>query len=414
MKMPVLTLRLALAVSGLLAPSVQVVKAQSVIGLTDKTPFVVVQNMATCTPSACKPIGHKKTPHPAAGGTAFDASKNGLWITSGSLISLMDSRGCRTRCKPVKLPIAGEATGLAMYEPKNLLLAPTTADIIYTLQATCPPKVVSKCDLKSVIPNGWKVGGIAVDDVRGWVFFTASNFGIGGVPANILYVSSIGSPCKPFCMTRLLTCNKGLLRHVTGLAWDPCKGTLFATDGFQTAAYSVSKSGPCILKHIKCCPLKLPSGDSFIGLAAWPQTRIVRVGKSCTAKSCPNCPAMFHTLLGGLPAVGNPNFSLDVLLAPRNAQVYMFLGLGPCVVPGLPFGCGRIHLKLAPPPILVGINPTGPGFGCTGNAKFPLPIPPAPQLCGRTFSSQAFVLCPSSVFLGHGWTNCLSWTIVGS
>lgn len=407
------TIHTALATAALLLPSAWA-QAQTVIGLTNKTPLVVRQSITSCRTAACKPVGHAKTPHPASGGTAFDATRKGVWITSGSVISLVDPLGCRTMCRPTKLAIGGEATGLAMYEPKKVLLVPTTADVIYTVSATCPPRVLTRCNLRGVIPAGWKVGGIAVDDARGLVFFTASNFGVVGTPMNVLYVAPIGSPCKPICKMQFRQCNNGVLRHVTGAAYDPCKRMLYVTDGFQTSEYSVADPRRCQIRHVKCCPLKLVSGDSYIGLAVLP-TLPRGVGKSCTQRPCTFCPTMRHELLGGLPTLANSSFSLDVVNAPRNALVYMFVGLGPCSSLGFPFGCGRIHVSLtAPGPIPLGPISTGAGAGCTGSAKFTVPIPPNPALCGRTYSSQGFVLCKSAVGLGHGLTNCQTWTITGS
>lgn len=406
------SLQTAFATAALLVPIARA-EAQNVIGLTNKTPLVVRQSTVSCKTASCKPIGHVKRPHPASGGTAFDATRKGVWITSGKVISLVDPVNCKTLCRAL-LPIAGDATGLAMYEPKRILLIPSTAGIIYTVLATCPPRLLSRCSLKGVIPAGWTVGGIAVDDVRARVYFTASNFGLPQTPANILYAAPLAFPCKPVCKTELKRCKNVALSRVTGVAYDPCRGgTLYVTDGLWTVAYAVASSGNCLIRPVRCCPLKLISGDSYIGLAVLPSLSS-STGKSCTARPCPSCPSMRHEL-GGLPTLGNPTFSLDVVNAPRNAQAYMFVGLGPCASPGFPFGCGRIHVSLSPPgPFFLGGQSTGAGVACTGSAKWTLPIPANSALCGRTLSSQAFVLCRSAVGLGHGLTNCQTWTISGT
>src|SRR5262245_8789200 len=159
----------------------------ALIGLTGGSTLLVRQDPTTCSATSCATSGHALV-DPAAGGTAFDSLRQGVWISAGKALSLVDPTSCKDLCPPqdvAQLGLLGYVSGLAHHAPSDTLLVATTANVLYSVRPTCPPVVLGKCDLTPSIFTGSTVGGLAVDDANGIVFFTASNFAPLAAPSTV-------------------------------------------------------------------------------------------------------------------------------------------------------------------------------------------------------------------------------------
>ena len=410
---PFLVVTLAAAAA---AAAVQGLPAQTpvrLVGITDTTPLLVVQDPATCNATRCPPGFAPALAHPAAGGTAHDSRSGSVWVSNGALLARFEL-DCKASCPAVPAPslIGPNAfvTGLACNERQGILFMTQHPPAITTLKATCPVPQGTTCR-PTYVPTGHVIGGAATSDLLDLLFVSTSDFSAAAGPSNMVYVSRQGDPCNAFCRFEVKTCGTAAaIGPITGLAFDDCKRVLYATDGMRTAAMHFDLAS-CAVRPLQCCPN--PAGERLIGLCLVP-SKATSLGKSCNARPCPACPAMAH-VTNGDPALGNVAFALQLQDAPANAQAIMLLNVGPCTAPGVlsPPLCAPL---LVPPAGWAVVGPLGTGGvgGCTGSASIGLPIPLNASLCGWTLSSQYLVVCSSPVGVGFGTSNCLSWTISGS
>jgi hypothetical protein len=387
---------------------------QRLIGLTSATPLVITQDMGNCAVAQCPPFGFPPVAVPFAGGTAHDGITRGTWISDGFLIAKVDARNqCTFQCPPMPMPNTApgnEVTGLAFNEiTKTLWVTDRSGIIRWYNAAGCPLTLVSRCI--PPIPAGAVLTGCATDDVGDLLFYSIV---IPGTPGGIVYVARQTAPCQPFCRIPLNQCLLGPLSPLTGLAFDSCKQTLWATDGKLTVGgvYALSPTGACTFSEVQCCINT--SGEPLAGLCILPSTERP-LGPNCTRPPCPACPNMQH-VLGGEPIVGNPAFSLDLINAPNNSNAYLVFNVGPCTAPGTPIGifCAPLLVPLVPPPLVGGPFATGAGAGCTGGVVFNLPVPANIAICGAVFSSQYIGLCPGAALPGTFVSNCISFMVTAS
>lgn len=375
------------------------------------------QDFATCATRTCNTVFVAPTPA-YAGGTAFDPTSGGVYHTDGLALGLFDPTTCGLKCPPVSLAVAGitgVGTGLAYNESTNSLFMSTSANILYTWRGGCPPTVLAKCALP--VPTGSVVGGLATSDLTRTIFYSSSVFSPAG-PANVIYAAPQSSPCTPTCMFRPTPCpgTAGLaLGPITGLAYDDCRRTLWATDGSLVVGIAVSVTAttpptPCGFQIVSCC--KIPPTEHYCGLCVMP-SEPTPTGTNCTKAPCPACPTMVHDSVGD-PTIGNPAFALRLVNAPAGAPAVLALNAGACTSPGIPISifCGNLLVPL-PGIITFGVG-TGGTIGCTGGVTFPLPVPLNPWLCGRTLSSQFLLVCFATSGFGTGVSNCLSFTVTSS
>jgi hypothetical protein len=373
---------------------------------------IVRQDFGTCATQRCSPPMLPAV-NRVAGGTAYDATRGGVWISNGTSIGVFDANTCATDCQPSTVPLPANAvvTGLAVNERARTLLISDSGNRIHQFALRCPLSVSqAPCDVGPALPPGHVIGGLACDDVRDLVFYTASDF-VGPTPDNVLYVARRASACAPFCRIPIRDCGTTPLGALTGVAFDPCRDVVWVTDGRLTVGMRIDVPN-CRVVETQCCRLTL--GVEYQGLCIKP-SQAASTGSSCTAAICAACPTLRHDVVGDA-ALGNPAFSLNLEDAPANARALLALGVGPCG-PGLvvpPF-CGPFHVPLAPTlPTIVGPFGTGGTVGCTGRVGLTLAVPANPAFCGLTLSSQWFGLCPGPIGFGTFVSNCQSWTISGT
>lgn len=376
------------------------------VGLTAQIPSFVHRNQIACNDTACTPIGFPQMVGlPYQGGTGWDPIRSGAWISNGPVLALIDD-SCNYLCPPTPAPTPAPITGLEVVESLNELWATDAGSNLVRLTRTCPPTVISLCNL-GIAPTPTRgVSGLAVDEGRGLVFTCAGDWTTG---ASQLRVSLIGAPCTPFHAQPVTSaCTSVPLRPLTGLAVDWGNRVLYLTDGLQTIGwnYTFNPVGPSIVfTPLNCCIA--PPTDMLIGLAVRP-ARAVPVGGPCAAGTCPTC-AMNHALVGD-PNLGNGLFALALNGVPAGSLAFALLTVGGCVAPGTPVAgwCGPLWLL---PPVLGSLGPNVPGgVGCVATT-FALPLPPSPTLAGLPVGSQCLAVCPGG---GTTMSNCLSWVLQGN
>lgn len=404
----------------LLVPAGRAQTPPNLIGLTSSNSLLVKQDntAANCPATRCQTaIPPTPVTGQPAGGTACDGNRHGVWITNGTELRLVDSNSCQDLCNPIQLggSIASIATGLAFYEPADTLWIVDARSRFYRFQpvitaAGCQLQGGFVCDAINVHPAGHQIAGLAVDDVTGLLYYTASNF-TTAIPNNILYVAPQTNPCAPVCRIPFQMCGNTGMVGIRGAGYDPCRRVTWLTDGSQTAGYRVDVAN-CVMQNFACCPLNLPSNDIYVGLCVRP-SESTSVGVSCTSPPCANCPNMRHTT--SWAAIGGV-LSFDLQNAPAPSRAVLMLGFGPCQSPGigLPFLCERIRIFFGPPaPIFAGAFGV-PGVGCNGQLSIRVRVPLDVNLCGAPLSSQYVVGCVNATAGGFGITNCVNTQITGS
>lgn len=383
------------------------------VGITRNLPALRHVSHAPCAVLAQCPL---PIPSPAAvgpafaGGTAWDPTRSGAWVSNGQLLAKFDD-ACGAMCPPMMIPtLGGNAfiTGMEVVEGMNELWMIDSLGFLHRYTNTCPPAAIGVCNTglgPTAIGN--VTTGLAVDELNGIVFISYPM-----VPAgpNRIVVSLLAAPCTPVSQFLLPACFAAF-GVVQGLACDWGNQILYATDGSATVGMSYNWLAPNVLPGpITCCP-PVAAADPMVGLAIRPG-RASSVGTSCANGSCAPCPQV-HSLRND-PCLGNAQFALGLDQAPAGALAVLAIGVGPCLVPGIaaPPLCGPLHTI----PLLgtVGPNLTG-GFGvCDGTTSFNVPLPVAPGLAGQIFSSQAITICLGGGVLGFGMSNCLSWQLQGN
>jgi len=388
----------------------------NLIALTRNTPMVYQRDHTACTTLApCLPAGFPAAPpQPYAGGTAWDPVRNAAVISNGFLLAEVDPTTCAYVCPPIPAPTLSPnamVTGLEFVESLNQIWMIDSFGILYQLQYSCPPTVLTTCNTGLPLTATNATGGLAVDECNGLVFYSYTNWTTG---ANVIHVASMANPCLTFQLAVPAGCTTSTvpLRGITGLAVDGCRGVLYMTDGIQTIGWNYTVlPGPVVAFGTQsCCLLPMPAGDLMVGLAVR-SGRETSTGSVCASGACPLCP-MVHTL-GNSPNLGNSNFNLRLDQAPTNAFAWCGIGIGPCSAGGpiaVPF-CGP--LLIGPLAVLLGWNITSAGLPCTGATVFNQPLPMNPTLCGLIASSQCAVICvdPATGAVGYSMSNCISWEV---
>jgi hypothetical protein len=390
----------------------------NLIGLTRGVPSLRSIDHQNCAVlGACNPVGFPNSlALPAnAGGTAWDPTTRGAWITNGTMLAKVDDT-CAYQCAavPFVFPVNAYATGLEVVESRRQLLVLDNLGGLHTYRLGCPPQPVSRCTISSsTIP--FDTAGIAVDEGLELVFFALVNPLTGD---NVLAVSSLNDPCTILQRLQVPSCPASTtpFRATTGLCVDWCRRILYTTDGRTTMAirYTPGAIG-ILLGPSNCCTPPAIAVDTLVGLAVVPG-RETAAGNPCANGTCPNCP-MRHSL-GNDSNVGNLDFHLDLVGAPAGSLAWAIIGDGRCTNTGPSVHplCGPIY---AGRPFLgaLGPVPTGPAGGsvCGGDARFRLSLPVIPSLCGSIVSSQCVVLCSSLTgLIGTSMSNCVSFELQGS
>jgi hypothetical protein len=347
---------------------------------------------------------------PFVGGTGWDPTRPGAWVSNGVLLAKFDDT-CNVQCPPMPIPtLGGNAfiTGIEVVEGLNQVWLIDSLGILHFYSNTCPPMPIGTCNT-GLGPTavGNVTTGLAVDELQGIVFISYPLLP-GGL--NTIVVTQLAAPCVPVSQFVLPPCFSAF-GGVLGLACDWGSRILYATDGANTVAMAYGWIAPNVIPGpITCCPAPAVA-DPMIGLAVRPG-RATSVGTACANGSCAPCPQI-HTLVND-PCLGNAQFMLALDQAPAGALTLLALGLGPCMVPApvLPPLCGPLHTI----PLLgtMGPNFTGGVGVCDGATTFSFPLPVAPGLAGQVLSSQCVTICLGGGVMGFGMSNCLSWQLQGN
>jgi len=358
----------------------------------------------------------------AAGGTGYDPRWRGVWSSDGATIELTGIDKCDSICRgsPSLALTGSQVSGLAVNDSRSQLyqletvaggFAITTYDI-RDPKTSCFTRVAS-CTGRTLTATG-VAAGLAYDEVRRLLYIsTSEGTATTGFTHHIL-VTRADAPCNVICNFQIPNQCLSDKRVLTGLAYEGCKpDMIYATDGVKVLEIQVVSPDTCGFKVARCCDA---TGD-YRGLATIPGFYAEPVGSSCLAAPCPTCPSMIATSSGGDPDIGNPNFGLELRDAPVGSPFnigVLFLSAGQCG-PGLPFSCGKVYAY----PANLGILPVAilGSTGCTGTAKYPLPltIPPTDAFCGVPICSQWLILCPaSSGPAGIGLSNAFEFVITGT
>jgi hypothetical protein len=245
-------------------------------------------------------------------------------------------------------------------------------------------------------------GGLAYDVVQERIFVAAGSFAATD-PGNTIFVLQRSAPGTVAC-SFALPASAVRIGPVTGLAYDACESILHATDGKVTV--SVGIGAGCENRPLASCAHGGPAAWHGLTLEP-PHGR--SLGRSCTEPQCPACPVLAAGIQGD-PVLGNPAFALTIDAAPASALGILALAAGKCRVPGLPVGCGEVHVPLSPPPIFLSTVITGTG-ACGGSATLTIPIPVDVNLCRSSWCAQWVVLCRNSVGSGSGLTNAVGFEV---
>ncbi len=379
------------------------------IGTTLNTPLLAQHNHLACTPGPnCTPTGlPPTTTWYWAGGTAWDGATNTVWATTGQWLGRYGMNGCTVSCGVVPCPKSSplaEATGLDVHDAQNQLWVIDDAGWITWCTNTCPPTVLGSCNTGLAISGWTATTGIAIDELRGLVFYSTSDFSNG---SGTFYVAPIGSPCAFFQATPNQDCfnNPSL---VTGIAVDAANSILYWTNGRGTMAwnYVYNPSGPSVtFTPGPCCIQGAPFPDPYTDLSIRWQTA-ASSGAPCANGACPSCPNVH--LLRNAPLLGT-TLQLGFDQAPVNVPAWCVLNFGTCNGnAGLTPLCGVLLVPLNAATFTLGMNVTSSGVGCNGSTTFPLPLPSNPLFAGTPMASQCIALCPP---IGTAMSNCLAWVM---
>lgn len=385
------------------------------VGITRNTPQLHHRDHANCTVLAnCPPLGFPNavTLPPYAGGTAWDPTRSGAWITNGQVLAKVDDN-CNYVCPlvPILFPNPNTViTGLEVVESLTELWMTDNTGMLHRYTLGCPPFPIGACNT-GLVPQqpNWSTSGLAVDEGLGLVFIAYADF---VTQTNLIVVSQLANPCVPLQRIPVAAPCTIPFRAITGLAVNWCARVLYATDGVNTIGMDYAPGFPLVtINNTTCC---LPNGvtEPMIGLAVRPG-RPTRFGQPCASGACLPC-AMTHQLIND-PNLGNFQFALSVNNAPSGSLAWVLIGAGPCTAPGtvVPPLCGPVFL----PTVLGSLGPMpaiGTG-GCTGNAVFNMGLPVIPSLCGQIISSQGVAICSAATgAIGTAVSNCLTFQLQGN
>lgn len=389
----------------LTASNVTAQASASLVGLTRFTNTLQQSLHTPCTllPS-CPAPGLPPATSPTAGGTAFDGSNNNMWATSGqALASYSGPITCTLVCPPGPCPKsspAANASGLDVVESLGELWITDDLGWLTRCNNVCPPTISAQCPI-TMLPGDIPTG-VAVDDGRGLVFYTALN-----ATGSRLYIAQIATPCTPFANVPLLDCFSFAIPSA-GIAVDWGNAIVYWTDGRGTYSftYTYNSSGPSITFGAQTCCIIVSPNDPYTDLTLRPRG-VSPAGNPCANGTCPVCPNI-HTLRNA-PILGSTvEFGLDN--APEAALAICALAIGSCTAgaPTIPPLCGP--LLLPGPPSSLPFQITTGSSGCAGSATFLWPLPAIPAFAGLPIASQVIVICGAGT--GTALSNCIDFTLL--
>lgn len=383
----------------------------NLIGLTLNTSSVWEGSHGACSQISLCPTGQSTTNQFLwQGGSAWDSQTSSAWISNGSLLGRYDPGSCSTTCAPIPCPRTpgSDVCGLDVYDSGNQLWVIDSLGGITRCSNACTPTVSSSTSIVPALTTHTPTG-ISIDELRGLVFFSATDFASGQGNGRI-YVAPLGSPGSWFQFSPVVDCITTAPHRITGLAVDAGNTAIYWTDGRNTyrATYTYSGTpspGSVVITPGTCCIGLAPPGDPLLDLSIrWGGA--TSSGAPCANGSCPNCP-MLHSLRNA-PLLGT-TLQLGLDLAPVGMLTWCMINVGSCAGSAGTVAplCGPV---LVPLPLLSALGPnvtTGSG-PCTGTTTFLLPLPANPALAGLPLATQCVGLCPP---VGVTMSNCLSFVL---
>src|SRR5262249_11561264 len=222
-----------------------------------------------------------------------------------------------------------DVCGLDLYDSANELWVVDSLGGITRCSNACPPVVQSSTfitpALISHIPTG-----ISIDELRGLVFFSATDFGSPQGNGRI-YVAPLSSPGSWFQFSQVVDCITTASHRITGLAVDAGNSALYRTAGRTrykaTYTYSAPPSPGSVVSPPQSCCIGLAVGpDPLIDLSIrWGGP--TSSGLPCANGTCPSCP-MLHTLRTA-PLLGT-TLQLGLDLAPLGVPSWCLINFGSC------------------------------------------------------------------------------------
>lgn len=409
---------LTVSIASIATATAQVVSSDQVIGWSTLTPITApgqidIQDIdGSCKPARtlCTRVLSGNTKFPS-GGTAYDSSRQAVWVSDGSTIVAYALPSCRTICtfKAQLVNTGAVVSGLAISDSKQRLIQLESTQGSVSIRSydmrTCPPTPLRDGCTLSIQSNA-TAGGLAYDEARNLLYFTESAPALVGWLSN-LYIASFGNACRPICKVPMRSCGSGARGWgaIDGLAYSSCKNQLYATDGVLTSITTMTDPPKCSTTHVTCCARQ--STGSFRGLAVIPGWKQRTVGKSCLPATC-NCPSM-TSRLGSEPRIGNASFGFELSSGPSGQYGFVLLGAGCGSGIPVPVLCGPLYTLLTPPPLVLPAVKLQ-GAACSGTATSPLAIPLSTDLCGIQLCAQWIVLCAPIL----GSSEAIEFTIAGS
>lgn len=385
-------------------------EAQNLIGVTlnpsPTNPLIARVSHGTCSTLTTCPTNLPPTVQFYwPGGTAWDPTSNSVWATTGTWLARYTPTACAQNCPIQQCPRSpgSEATGLDLHDGLNELWTIDSLGWITRSQNDCGLAFVQSHNTGLALSGTTATTGIAIDEMRGIVFYSTADFGAG---SGSLYVAPIASPGAWTQVVPVFDCfpNPAL---VTGIACDAANSALFWTNGRGTFRWTYTVTGGVVtFTPGTCCIQTAPFPDPLTDLAIqWAPA--VSSGTPCANGTCPSCP-MQHVLRNA-PLLGNV-LQLGLDLAPTSMPSWCLVNFGGCSAIGTSFPplCGASLVNLTPATLVLGMNVTSPGPGCTGTTTFFLPLPANPMFAGTVMSSQCIGLCPPT---GTTLSNCLTWVL---
>ncbi|MCA8973620.1 MAG: hypothetical protein KDC98_02815 [Planctomycetes bacterium] len=372
------------------------------------TPMLHQSVHGSCTPlGSCTTVLPPNTLNYWPGGTTWDSATNSAWATTGTLLTKQDLTTCTPSCGPVQCPRSpgSQATGLDLHDALNELWTIDSNGIITRSQNNCGLAFVASHNTGLLPGAGPTVTtAIGIDELRGLVFYSTSNFGVG---SGTIYVAPIATPGAWFASFAVQDCFNGP-NLITGLAVDAGNAAIYWTNGRGTFRWTYTVAAGPVVNLIPgtCCIQAAPVTEPYTDLAIkWGGA--TPSGTPCANGTCPACP-MVH-LLRNAPLLGT-TLQLGLDQTPTSMPAWCVISFGACTGGGSAFPplCAPPLVNLNATAVTLGMNITTAGTGCTGTTTFLLPLPSNPSLAGVPMSSQCIGLCPP---LGTTMSNCLSWIL---
>ena len=382
----------------------------NLVALTLNTSSIFQGSHGTCTQISLCPTGQPTTGQFLwQGGTAWDSQTFAVWVSNGSVVGRYDTN-CNVTCAPGPCPRTpgSDVTGLDLYDSGNQLWVIDSLGGITRLTNACPPVFAGSTSITPALITHIPTG-ISIDELRGLVFFSATDF-TSATGDGRIYVAPLASPGAWFQFSPVVDCITTAPHRITGLAVDAGNRMIFWTDGRNTyqATYtytgtptpgsvSIAFTGPC-------CINMAPLGDPFLDLSIrWGGA--TSSGTPCANGSCPSCP-MVHSLRNA-PLLGT-TLQLGLDQAPVGVPAWCLINVGSCAAGGGTVSplCGPVLIPL--PATSLGPNITTGGGPCTGTTTWFLPLPANPIFVGLPLATQCVALCPPT---GITMSNCRSFVL---